>query len=199
MVDGSPPVAQEPPKRIVTLPALFLSTQSTIPRLTAILASFSLAMIAIAVRGGWESSSIEFRGIQLQSLPIAVALLGTAALLCIVSTEACVNSHGWDYSGLSSDRITDWNLPPRSDAAYAALCAGRTRLWHRIAVWCYGLGSMFCLLGLAIIFWPEERAISWVLLGYLGLRFVFALVCRFLPERALTIGDWFVRRVVGEP
>jgi hypothetical protein len=156
-----------------TEPALFTTTQTTIPILTQIMAGFSLAAIAIAASAA-SSISIPCLPFELTTKGVSLALIGLSALLFLFATEACIKSQAWDYFVLSEDRRKFIDLSDTED--YIDKCLTERDSWHRIAVWSYRLGIISIMLGTAFLFWPLSKATSVIIGFYLPISLVLLIV-----------------------
>lgn len=176
-------------KNIPDEPALFITTQTTIPQLTAIMFAFSLAMLAFSASAEWPDKSILI-GITTKNL--AFALLGVSAFFFIIATTSCVKSHAWDYWALSKERRDDDGLS--NDENYKNRCKSRSRSWHRLAVWTYNLGFMTVMLGVFFLFWPISRITSVTFATGLGLIIIIKIVVTIKPDLAEQFAERFQKR-----
>ncbi len=180
----SQPTPQNPTGAKATEPALYVTTQTTIPILTQIMAGFSLAAIGVAGSATWsETLPLLY---QPSTKNISLSLLSISALLFLFATEACVKSQAWDYYALSDERRKFDDL--RDTVNYISVCINESHKWHRIAVWSYRFGIISIMLGVAFLFWPISKSTSIIVGLYLPISLILALI-------VYVRGKWIIRRI----
>jgi hypothetical protein len=167
-------------------PALFITTQTTIPQLTALMFAFSLAMLAFATSAEWPDTSLL---IGITTKNFAFALLGVSAFLFIIATTSCVKSHAWDYWTLSKERRDDDGLS--DDVNYKQRCKKRSHAWHRIAVWSYNSGFILVILSVSLLFWPVSKITSITFFIGLGLIIIIKFIVMLRPDFAERFAERF--------
>lgn len=163
-------------------PALFLTTQSTLPVLTSLAFAFSVGAIALAANRDWPQT--DFPLLAISNKQLGAHCFGFAALMFLFATNACVRSHSWDYGALSPERIKELNLT--DDSHYKDRCYTNRNDWHRFAAVTYNAGALLLLVGLAALFWKIYPVLSFV---YAGCAMIFATV-----KAATWCIAWYVRR-----
>lgn len=160
-------------------PALFATTQVTVPVLTTAMFAFSLAVIGIASDSGWQSIPLPLMG--LQTKDIAFVLLGVSALSFLSATEACIRSHAWDFYAIPTGRLKIEKIS--EDPSYIAHCMSQNRLWHKYAVWAYRAGFVSVLSAVVVLFWPVSPVTSGLVALYLLVQIALSFD-QFLRKRA---------------
>jgi hypothetical protein len=135
-------------RKTLDRPALFLTTQTTLPVLTSLAFAFSLGAVALAAGRDWPLTDLPV--VPWSNKQVAVTCFGIAALMFLIATNACVSSHAWDYGALSPERITELHLS--EEAAYKQRCQKKRNLWHKVAALSYNGGALLLLAGLAALF-----------------------------------------------
>lgn len=133
-------------------PALFITTHEAIPILTTLMFGFSIAMIGVASDSAWQSHSLTLLVLQSDTKSLAFILLSVSAVIFLFATEACLKSYAWDYFSIPDEYRKFEHLS--EDDYYKKRCISRSRLWHMFAVWAYGAGFAFAMLGVAFLFRP---------------------------------------------
>ena len=148
-------------------PAMPLTIQTTIPVLTTLLFSFSLAMIGvIATVKDWPSQPLCL--LNRESKTIALWLWSMAAFFFLFSVIGCVKAHAWDYYALPQERRDAEGLSTKS--SYKNRCSNFCWAWYKIAILNYYFGLATLLLGISALFYAVSTFTT-----------VLALVCLFLP------------------
>lgn len=173
--------AAPPPQR--TEPALYVTTQTTLPVLTQLMAAFSLAAVGIVASSTW-STTIPF--LQLTTKEISLGLFATSVFLFVIATESCIKSHSWDYFSVSDERRKFWNLS--TDPPYIEKCLKLSKLWHSRAVWFFRVGVFLSILGAAFLVWPLSRMTSWLIAGYLPVSIAISLWVHHREKKAFEKG-----------
>jgi hypothetical protein len=139
-----------------TEPALLLTVQNTLPVLTTLLFTLSLAMIGfIGTAEKWLYFDLPTGG---SSKDLALWLLSASAFLFLLTATCCVKAHAWDYYSITLERRKEEGLS--SEGRYKNRCWTYSWLWHKVAIWSYTFGVFALLLGVAILFWKMSRATS---------------------------------------
>jgi hypothetical protein len=163
-----------------TEPALYLSTQTTVPILTQIMAGISLALITVALS---VQKSVEIWG-GIDTSNVALTLFGISAVLFWLATEACINSQGWDYFALSQERRDYKDLS--TDKSYIDDCGNESEHWHTLAVRLYRFGGGFVVCGVLVLIWPTSFVTTLLVLAlYVAVLGVFMLHKRKRMDRLL--------------
>jgi hypothetical protein len=157
-------------------PALFITTQTTLPVLTSLAFAFSVGAVALAAGQDWPRTDLP--RLPWSNKEVAVTCFGVAALMFLLATNACVRSHAWDYGALSPERIAELELS--SDAAYKERCNDKRNVWHQFAAVTYNLGALLLLTGLASLFWGVYGLLSLIYGGVVVVLFVGLLFSKFL-------------------
>lgn len=161
-------------------PALYITTQTTIPILTTLMFGLSLGILALAAGKDWPTGQLPSWAFHLQSKDTSLVLLGLASLLFLISTEACVKSHGWDYFALPEECRSRERLSTNN--SYLERCSKRSQLWHKLAVYAYLLGFIMVLLGLSSALHPTCSTLSLILLVYLIVSLLVRVACWKYPD-----------------
>jgi len=154
-------------------PALYVTTQSTLPTRIASLLAVSLAVMGFASNTGWSSIALPL--LRLTTKDVAFFLLGISVLALSSAAEACVKSHAWDYFALSEERRKFEKISTRQ--GYIEYCYGKKKLGHRRAVRDYRIGFYSVLFGMSFLLWPVSRTTS-----LLMATCTFVLIVRMLNE-----------------
>lgn len=131
-------------------PALYLTVQATLPRLTTSMFAFSLAAIGFLAKGGWEDQSVPLLWFTLSTHQVSFACFGLAVICFHLATEGCVKSHAWDYEALSKDRRASEGIS--DDAHYKERCRVKLEKVFRRTVWAYRFGFFFVMIGCSVLF-----------------------------------------------
>lgn len=142
-------------------PALFLTTQTTIPILTQMMVAFSLAAVAIAASATW-STPIPL--LDATTKDLSLWFIALSVLFFVFATEGCIKSHSWDYFAVSLERREYWNY--KDTREYIDKCVNHSKRWHSRAVWSYRIGVFLIVLGAASLFWPLSRITSTIIGSY---------------------------------
>ena len=153
--------------------------QSTLPRLTTAMFSFSIAAIGFTAATHWPEAIL---GLGLTNKNVAFVLLGLGALAFHFATEGCVITNAWDHNALGSDRKKEIGLS--DDPAYLKRCRETMERWFARTIWAYRLGFLCLMTGLALLFWAISKMTSVLVVAYC----LFALcgwITSFLHRRAM--------------
>jgi hypothetical protein len=173
-----------PPTVELDEPALPLTIQTTIPVLTTLLFTLSLAMIGFIVSvQNWESFSLPILGSP--SKDVALMLLSLSAFLFLFTATGCVKAHAWDYYSISPERRTEERLATTD--SYINKCWNYSWVWYKVAIWSYSLGVIFLLLGTATLFWKVSKFTS-----------ILSIVCLIMPLLIKAADVWFSRKLTRE-
>jgi hypothetical protein len=168
-------------KKLFDEPALYITTQTTVPLLTTVMLTFSAVLIAIAALN-LTKLSVLLPLIHVSLSDAALTSLSIAALLFVFTTEGCVKSQGWDYFAVSQERRDFENL---EDApAYKEYCLRRSKLWHTLAAWAFNYGTFFQLLGVMFLVWPFASFVSIIIVVYLVLHLLADILVIISPRNA---------------
>jgi hypothetical protein len=165
-------------------PALPLTIQTTIPVLTSLLFTLSLAMLGFIVSvEKWPSWVLPVIGSS--SKDVVLWLLPLSAFLFLFTATGCVKAQAWDYFSIGSERRTEEKLS--NEQVYVNKCYNYSWTWYKVAIWSYTFGVILLLLGIAVLFWPVSRITS-----------VMALVSIGLPLIVKLADAWFSRNIKWE-
>jgi hypothetical protein len=153
---GAEPGTQNAASAERDLPALFVTTQTTIPLLTTAMFAFSLGLIGVAAITDWPTVTLPQCSIGTRD--VAFPFLALSSFLFLFSTEACVVSHAWDYYQVPQERRDHDRLS--KETTYIARCLKHSTAWHARAVWAYRIGFIAATLGLLFLFWPVSIVTS---------------------------------------
>jgi hypothetical protein len=158
-------------------PALPLTVQTTVPVLTTLLFTLSLAMIGfVGSVEKWPFYTVPL--VKTSSKDIALWLFSSSAFLLLFTSIGCVKAHAWDYYSIPSERREEEALP--STQSYKNKCWNYSWLWYKFAIWCYTVGVITLLLGIGILFWPMSKVTS-----------ILSLICLLLPLLIKFVDAWF--------
>lgn len=161
-------------------PALYLTTQTTLPALGALAAGFNFAAIGFVLTvTGITHSVIPFVG--LNTKEISIFLLTLSSFLFLFSVTACVKSHAWDYHALSNEQRSALEIS--TDIGYQSRCDNRSRLWHRFAAWSYNSATFIFLFGLSALMWDISRLGSILALSFLAMEVLVSLFTLFARDK----------------
>lgn len=154
-------------------PAMPLTTQTTVPMVTTLLFTLSLAMIGfIGTVEKWPYTTVWVIG--KSSKDVSLWLLSLSAFLFLFTALGCVKAHAWDYFSISTERRTEEGLS--STASYVNKCWNYSWLWYKLAIWSYSLGAISLLLGVSLLFWPVSRFTSILSLIFLLLPLITKII-----------------------
>lgn len=153
-------------------PALFITTQTTIPVLTTALFAFSLVMIDVGTGNSLKSEEICLPSWQqtatclwqFKTTDAAYALLGIAAVAFLFSTQACVQSHAWDYYSIPAEQRAALKLSV--EESYIKECTEKSENWHRWAILSYRVGILCGMYGVGFLFWSVSKIVSILTASY---------------------------------
>lgn len=157
-------------------PALFITTQTTLPVLTSLAFAFSVGAVALAAGQDWPRTDLP--RLPWSNKEAAVTCFGVAALMFLLATNACVRSHAWDYGALSPERIAELELS--SDDNYKKRCKNKRKGWHQFAAVTYNLGALLLLIGLASLFWGVYGLLSLIYGSVVVVLFIGLFLSKFL-------------------
>jgi hypothetical protein len=149
-----------------TEPALFLTAQGTLPRLTTAMFAFSLAAIGLVGRTDWPAWHYTLGEYEFSTTTIAFALFAVAVLAFHRATEGCVKTHGWDYFALSAERRKGEGISDHAD--YIGDCRTRMTLWFRRTIIAYRLGFLAVMTGAAVLFAPMSPVAAAIIALYVA-------------------------------
>lgn len=156
-------------------PALPLTVQSTYPRLTTAMLSFSMAAVGIVARFGAESSYdlFEVAGYKITTVEVGLAFLGIALICFHIASTCCVLAHAWDAYALGKDRMKHEKID-ESETTYNVYKHEVSRQLWIIAV-AYAIGFASVLIGGGIIFLKPFPSLSILLFGYVVVSTVWMM------------------------
>ena len=169
-------------------PALFITTQKTLPVLTTLMFGFSMGMLAIA-------ATVELTPIILLStvtnIDAAYILLGLSAMLFIESTASCVKSHGWDYYSISMERRDNENISKVE--SYIKMCLKRNKLWHLIAAYCYNIGLFTVLSGAAFLALSFSKIAALIITATIVANLYFLIFSIRRPKKSIIVAEFLIK------
>lgn len=134
-------------------PAIHISTQTTIPLLSQILAGFSIALIPISITSGLNEFLNTTNTIDTKT--IAIICFGLSAFFFWSTTESCINSQSWDYFILSEKYLKHINLS--GSESYLNKCIAECEHWHTMAAVLYRIGLLLIVVGVMFLLWPYSH------------------------------------------
>jgi hypothetical protein len=185
------PTAKLPPteKRRPDEPALYITTQTTIPILTTLMFTFAVAMIGVIASGKWPISVLPLSpSYQVNTRDVAYVLIGVSALLFIFATEACVRSHAWDYFAISDEHRKFSNIS--EDEGYKHDCSYHSRVWHAFAALAYTFGLILIMCGIGVLFLRVSYIISILSFSYASIETLFFILWKTSPDWMKNCRDW---------
>lgn len=175
LLPNKPPDNAQQIYNYITEPALYLTTQTTLPQLTALLFALSIALIAVSINIDWNAEPLPL--ISLGNTEAALFLFSLSAMLFVFSMSACVKSHAWDYFSLSEERREYLGIG--RDKKYISNCQERRNYWHSRAVRSYFCGFIFLLIGIILLFWFTSRLTSGTILFGLLLYILIGILDKY--------------------
>lgn len=175
-------------------PALYVTTQTTLPALSALAAGFNFAAIGFVLTDtGITHSVIPF--VVLDTKEISIFLLTVSSFLFLFSVTAWVKSHAWDYHALSTEQRSALEIS--IEEHYKSRCNTRSRLWHRFAAWGYNTATFLFLIGLSAMMWDISRLGLILALSFSATQVLGSLFTFFAREKVEQITAEIERHIAG--
>ena len=177
-------------------PALLLTAQTTVPVLTTLLFTLSLAILGFIVTvedSKWPKADIYEK---ITTKDVALWLISISALLFLITVGACVKSHAWDYYTLPKERRDAEGL---SEAPhYTVRCENHAWAWYKLAIWGFYVGTWLLMAGVAAYFYPKSILIPILTLAYIIFPLLVKLRYKFDDQSDSHI-DWWLNFFLRKP